>query len=212
MAMPQSRRNPYPSHNWLLPLVSAATPVAPDAERWFHAAAEAALAGDLLARDALFAAFKPRFERSIRRIQRRWREQTREATIEADDIAQEAYLVFVDLLDEWRPGESISAHLSGQFHWRLDNALRVWRKPAPIRFAKPPAEPVIDVEMMDLIDAIAPKLERETKLLLLWRVRERLTFAQMASRAGISVRTIQRRWDGLINELAREGLVGAANG
>ena len=146
---PRAHRNPFPARNWLLPVAPPASHVAPDLERFFHAAAEAALAGDLLARDALFAAFLPRFERSIRRIQRLWREQLREDAIEPEDIAQEAYLVFVDLLDCWSPDESISAHLSGRFYWRLKDATRIWRKPALVRFSVlaivPADEPALDV-------------------------------------------------------------------
>jgi DNA-directed RNA polymerase specialized sigma24 family protein len=201
--------NPFPARNWLLPVAPTAEQVTLEIGRYFQDAAEAALAGDLLARDALFAAFLPRFERSIRRVQRLWSEQIREAAIEPEDIAQEAYLVFVELLACWSPDEPIAAHLSGQFYWRLNDAMRAWRKPSPVRLATLAAAPaddrVLDVEMLALVDEITANLAPEVRRMMLWRVSERLTFPEMAKRASVSVRTVRRRWDQLVQELARAG-------
>jgi DNA-directed RNA polymerase specialized sigma24 family protein len=203
--------NPFPARNWLLPVAPPTEHVTPEIGRFFQDAAEAALAGDLLARDALFAAFLPRSERSIRRVQRLWSEQIREAAIEPEDIAQEAYLVFVDLLDCWSPDEPIAAHLSGQFYWRLNDAMRIWRKPSPVRLAAlavvPADDHVLDVETRALVDEVTANLAPEITQMLLWRVSERLTFPQMAKRAGVSTRTVRRRWDQLVLELARGGLL-----
>jgi DNA-directed RNA polymerase specialized sigma24 family protein len=205
----RAHRSPYPARNWLLPVAPPAEHVTPEIGRFFQGAAEAAVAGDLLARDALFAAFLPRFERSIRRVQRLWSEQIREAAIEPEDIAQEAYLVFVELLDCWSPDEPIAAHLSSQFYWRLNDAMRVWRKPSPVRLAAlaviPADDHVLDVETQALVDEITANLAPEITQMVLWRISERLTFPEMARRAGVSIRTVRRRWDQLVMEIVRVG-------
>lgn len=211
-----SSPKPAPLRNWLLPVAPLSERVSPDVDRFFSEAATAARAGDLLARDALFAAFLPRFERSIRRFQSIWTgqsRQSREDAIEPDDIAQEAYLVFVDLLDAWHPDESVSAHLTGRFYWRLNDVIRGWRRQRTRQFlAALAVSPVggsieIDNEIAELIDAIAVNLDAETKQMLLWRVGERLTFPQIAQRAGVSRRTVRRRWELMVKELTRTGVL-----
>ncbi len=193
---------------WLLPLVPRLDPIFPEIDRILGTAARAALSGDTAARDALFAAFQPRFERSIRRCQRVWAGQSRQSmvedAIEAVDIAQEAYLVFVDLLDTWPGGGSLSAFLCARFPWRLHDATRTWRRPtaanlALVRVNAHRAED--DSELTALLDEVSADLHPPARELLRWRVFERLTFADIARRTGVSTRTVSRRWGELVNEL-----------
>ena len=198
--------SPAPSIVWLLPLVPSATPIPPEIDRLLARAARAAITGDASARDALFAAFQPRFERSIRRCQRCWDGRSRntvEHAYERADIAQEAYLVFVDLLQTWPGGGSISAFLCARFPWRLNDAIRSWRRPgragdAP---ATVPDRSGDDGELAGLIDEITADMPVLTREMLRWRVFERLTFAEIARRAGVSKRTVNRRWDEFVIEL-----------
>ena len=43
--------------------------------------------------------------------------------------------------------------------------------------------------------------------MVLWRATERLAFPAMAKRAGVSTRTVRRRWDLLVKELVRVGVL-----
>ena len=207
MSSTSAAPKPPPSIVWLLPLVPRLAPISPEIDRVLGKAARAAVSGDAAARDALFAAFQPRFERSIRRCQRVWAGQSRQSVvedaIEADDIAQEAYLVFVDLLQTWPGGDSVSAFLCARFPWRLHDATRTWRRPgaslALVRVSAGRAED--NHALAALIDEVTADLDPSTRDMLRWRVFERLTFADIARRAGVSKRTVSRRWDELMVEL-----------
>ena len=197
---------------WLLPVVPRMESISPEIDRVLGRAARAAITGDASARDALFTAFQPRFERSIRRCQRLWDSQSRnsiEDAIEPDDIAQEAYLVFVDLLQTWPGGDSVSAFLCARFPWRLNDATRAWRRH---RIAVSTLTTIAhrderDDKLAALIDELTADLHPSMREILRWRVFDRLTFQEIARRAGVSKRTVNRRWDDLIVELGASGLM-----
>jgi len=197
---------PAPTLVWLLPVVPRLEPISPEIDRILGKAALAAIAGDVSARDALFTAFHPRFERSIRRCQRLWTGQSRQSiedAIEPEDIAQEAYLVFVDLLQTWPGSDSVSAYLCARFPWRLNDATRAWRRPR-IQIAGATLRPdsaLEDTEVAVLIDELTADLQPGMREMLRQRVFERLTFQEIARSAGVSKRTISRRWEGLVREL-----------
>jgi RNA polymerase sigma factor (sigma-70 family) len=206
MSVPEAAPNRPSSLVWLLPVVPRLEPISPEIDRLLGRAARAAIAGDASARDALFTAFQPRFERSIRRCQRLWDGQSRggiEDAIEMDDIAQEAYIVFVDLLQTWPGGDSVSAFLCARFPWRLNDTIRSWRR------RRAAVSPLVVVEtgkrtddLTALIDEIAADLQPGAHEMLCWRVIDRLTFAEIAQRLGVSKRTVNRRWDELVSDLS----------
>lgn len=198
---------------WLLPVAPVSGLVSADADRLFAEAAHAAIAGDVFARDALYAAFEPRLEGSIRRCQRIWLGQSSrsiEDVIEPADIAQEAYLVFVNLVNEWRGDASVTAYICGQFAWRLSDAVRAWRPRRPGNPTESSIELVTDGsaeanEALAMVNALLGQLTESSAEMLRWRVVEGRTFQDIARLAGTSQRTVSRRWRSALDDVRRLG-------
>lgn len=87
--------------------------------------AVAARRGDVAARDLLYRSLQNRLHR-IGWVLRPWPDTADETGIwERDDVRQESWLVFVDLLRAWNEEGSFVAYLLARFAWRLrDRILR----------------------------------------------------------------------------------------
>lgn len=204
--------DPFPHRAWPLPVVPVSGAVPPVLDHILGDAAFAALAGDAIARDALFAAFRPRLGWSIRRCQLIWSGQSNrfvEDAIEPNDIDQEAYLVFAELIADWTPGGSFSAYVLGQFPWRMNRVLRRWRRQRGPRAVRSIARvidersPIEQAELTVLVDALAARLDPTDADLLRRRVLDDASFDDIAKRAGISRRTLHRRWRAIADLVER---------
>lgn len=120
--------------------------------------------------------------------------------VEADDAAQEAYLVFVALVAEWRGPEPFAAFLFGLFRWRVRDALRRLRPRRPDALTPAPFEPAdaraLWHERESELAAFAEALPEGERVVFVLRVRDGLTEREIAARLGSSVtpRTVGRTW------------------
>lgn len=196
----------------LAPLLAADAPLSGEIERRLTALALAARAGDGGARDALYHAFAPKLDRMLgrcrglawaaagpRRDGRPW---------ELDDLAQEAYLVFVDLLAEWSGEGAVGPYLLAHLRWRLRTA---WNGLAAPRRREAAITPRLADLLADgsaaadeatvLLETLAAALPPPDAAMLLMLVRDGCSPAVVARRLGVSRRTVDRRWGALVRRL-----------
>lgn len=130
------------------------------------------------------------------------------AAIDPDDATQEAYLVFVALVAEWREREPFAAYLFGLFRWRMRDALRRLRPRRPDVFG--PA-PLLAADARALwheheseLAAFAESLPAVERVVFALHLRDGLTEREIAARLGITPRTVSRTWRGTLRRL-RDG-------
>lgn len=205
---------PLPRFAPLVPLVTADAEITPDLDRVLTAAARAARGGDADARNALYFALEPKIARFATRFRRRgWASGH---AWDYADVTQEAFVVFADLVAGW-PGEGAFApYFLDLFPRRLGGAVRLLDGPRPdlagreagadstVLRADPAAATALLVEVTEGLDPIDARI-------LLWRVRDRATFGEIAARLRLNRRTVCRRWHTLLGEL-RPLLAGARTG
>lgn len=192
----------------LLPLMPAQGPVPDDIDRALTAAASAAKRGDLASRDALFGAVEPRVSRVVRRCAALMHCR-RGGVVEPDDIAQEAFLVFLAVLDRWPERGSFVAYFLAAFPHELRHAARrlTWSRTRETPLGTAASEALIDdgtaageAAMAMLVD-LANSLGEPDRSILLRRVRDGAPMAAIARELGISRRSVQRHWTRLVQSL-----------
>lgn len=196
-------RGPQP----LVPVLPLSGAVPAEMDATFRALGRLAAAGDFAARDALYAAFAPRLDHWVRRAQGSCMRHGFDPAIDPEDIAQEAFLVFADLVNTWDGRGSMSGYVIAYFPWRLSNAIRRMSDPRQHRSldARPTAlltdGTVSGDEAGALLTAIAAELpDREGRILLL-RIRDGLTWDQIAERIEVDRRTALRDWKTIVLRL-----------
>lgn len=232
MARTNDPRHPHPAHLRLVPPPPAATPLPPVVpllapNRAVTAAQDALLTrlarrarrGDREARDLLWRAFGPKLEPALRRGGRMaWRPgwaRRDGRPWELDDLRQEAWLVFAELVDDWNEEGSFVPYATAYFPWRLRRAMR--RLEPPRRGARLACASRIatdergldDVEGAALLEAIAAALPPADADLLRMRVGEGASVTDIACRLGVTRRTVARRWS-RVQRMARRLLRDAA--
>jgi RNA polymerase sigma factor (sigma-70 family) len=234
MARTNDPRKPHPSHLRLLtppvrtsplppvvPLLRPDQPIPPAQEAKLSGLARRARRGDRGARELLWRAFGPRLEPALRRCggmtwQRNWARRDGRPW-ELDDLRQEAWLVFSDLVDGWNEEESFAGHVNAYFSWRLRDAIRRLEPPrhaVPLVYAARIASSgggVRDTEYDELLTMLAAALPPGDADLLRMRIVEGATVADIARRLGVSRRTVARRW-ARVQSVARRLLHDAARG
>jgi RNA polymerase sigma factor (sigma-70 family) len=195
----------------LAPVLDAATDVAPAVDRVLTAVAFDARGGCVAARDALYAACEPKISRFVRRYRSYSCGGGRGPAIDPDDLAQEAYLVFVNLVAGWPGGDSFCAYFLGHFPWALRNAVRRLaleeRRSIPFSYV-PGIHYLADgsaaaEEAVALLDAIAADLPDADGHILVWRIRDGESFGAIARRLGVNRQTVFRAWERIVAELGR---------
>ncbi|MDQ3411728.1 MAG: sigma-70 family RNA polymerase sigma factor [Chloroflexota bacterium] len=161
--------------------------------------------GDRRARHALYRALAPSIERMVGGCAR----LTRAADCprrdgqpwDREDLAQEAYLVFCDLLRAWSGEGPFSPYLFAYFPWRLRNAWRRLRpdRPRGLTLLQPRLDLVIDesalaAEAKILLETLAADLPDVERVILLAHVRDGLTLTEISLRLGLKPRQVGRRW------------------
>jgi len=212
-------RNPLapvapPAQPILLPLVGVNDELLPAFERTLGPIVERAQAGDLAARDALFASFQPKIMRFVRRIRVPFVPDGARGLWERDDVAQEAYLVFLGVIESWPPAIPFGRYFLANFPWRLRDAVYrgVARRGVPPRtvavtFDGPgwtdsvADDSAPDVETRILIEALAASFEPPLDDILRLHILDGLTLTATAERIGISRRTITRHWHSILVRL-----------
>lgn len=187
----------------LIPLLRPDTPISAAEDARLTALAHRAHDGNTGARDLLWRAFAARLEPSIRRCgyvtwQVAWAKRDGRPWA-LDDLRQEAWLVFVDLVAHWEGEGSFIPYISSHFPWRLRQAMRrlgPLRQSVPLGQAEEHAssEPDDDPEIEALLAAIAERLAPSDVLVLDLRVRLRLSLEEIGVHLGVNRRTISRQW------------------
>lgn len=205
-------RNPLapvlpPPQPTLLPLVGVNDEILPAFERTLQPIAERAQAGDRDARDALFASFQPKIMRFVRRIRVPFVPDGDRGLWEREDVAQEAYLVFLGVIESWPPALPFGRYFLANFPWRLRDAVYrgVARRGVPPRtvavvFDAPgwtdriADDATATTETRVLIEALASSFEPPLDDILRLHILDGLTLTDTAVRIGIGRRTVTRHW------------------
>lgn len=186
----------------LLPEIGADDVILPTFEQTLGSFAMRAQLGDRIARDTLFHAYLPKLNRLMRGIRPPYAPDGAEGIWSRDDVAQEMYLVFVDLVEAWAGDVDFTAFLLSRFAWRLKDAVfRGIGKPAtpprwsavPIREASLEAA-VAEPEGADALDMVLDGLPEPFAAILVAHVLEGRSKAAIARELGISRRTMVRYW------------------
>jgi RNA polymerase sigma factor (sigma-70 family) len=173
--------------------------------------------GDREARDLLWRAFGPRLEPALRRGGRMawqpgWARRDGRPW-ELEDVRQEAWLVFSDLVDDWNGEGSFVPYAMAYFPWRLRRAMRRLEPPrrsAPLACAarvETDERELDDAEGAAVLEAVAAVLPPGDADLLRMRVAEGASVSDIACRLGVSRRTVARRWS-RVQRAARRILAG----
>ncbi|MGH2561357.1 MAG: sigma-70 family RNA polymerase sigma factor, partial [Thermomicrobiales bacterium] len=185
--------------SWALPVANPTETIPPSLERRLTAAATAAQEGDLAARDALFAAIWPKLDRQTRQFARgRWGTLAGRAWEQAD-VAQEAYLVFAELLADWPRQTSFPTYLLGHFGWRLHSTMRRLHGSAP-RTVRLDGRLLLTDDSAQaeraraLVGAMAADLDPVDGRILLLFVLNGESIGAIAHRLQINRRSVHRRW------------------
>jgi RNA polymerase sigma factor (sigma-70 family) len=184
----------------------------PALERALEPVARRALAGDWAARDALHAAFEPKLMRFVRRIRVPFAPGGTAVGIwERDDVMQESYLVFVDLVANWTPGIPFGRYVLANFPWRLRDAIHrgIGKRNLPPRSfgitpeeqAAVPDDTAIAAEHLALIDVLGWSLEPPLDAVFHLRLVDQLTMQEIADRLGVSKRSASRHWRNVLVRL-----------
>ncbi|CAA9555467.1 MAG: hypothetical protein AVDCRST_MAG49-2875 [uncultured Thermomicrobiales bacterium] len=193
-----------PTTRALPALAGSTAAVAPEVDRALTAAAMAARAGDREARDALHAALAEKIGRFVARYRHGWGD----GAWDADDVAQEAYLVLVELIDGWPGGESFVAYFLSRFPWRLRDAVRRLAGPRPV--SAPPDDSALTLVVdgsaaaetaRALLGTLAADLPEPDRTILWRHIGEGERFGVIATSLHLDRRTVNRRWQALVAEL-----------
>ena len=207
----RSGRRPKPASSTIAPLAlvpDGTGAIDPNREAALTRLALAAQAGDRTARDALYQALTPILIRMIgatvrltrtadcpRRDGRPW---------DQEDLRQEAFLVFSDLITAWSGEGPFTPYLFAYFPWRLRNAWRRLRPERPQSAATGAARPDLAVdpsavadEARVLVEVLASRLPAGERTILLAHVRDGVTLAEVGRQLGLRPRQVRRRWQAI---------------
>lgn len=159
-----------------------------------------AQAGDRSARNALYLALRPRIASSIRKLRYsgNWSGSEGRSWF-FDDLEQEAFLIFCELVEEWNPEPPrFAGYFFSRLPWRLRDRLRSWSgttlratQPLPLdALCDDIADPaIVRVMLESLLAAIDSDEADVLRLRFIDGMRER----EIAIALGISTRTVRRR-------------------
>ena len=198
----------------LLPVVGEDDELPPAFERTLAPIAERAWSGDRAARDALYAAFEPKLMRFARGIHVPFAPAGSSAIWDRDDVRQEAYLAFLDVIASWTPPIPFGRYVFAHFPWRLRDVVYrgVGRPAVPFRLAPVEGEQVdmlgddsaAAAEARIMLESLASSFDPPYDDILRWHIGEGESMLTVAGRLGCSRRTVTRRWRELLGLLRAE--------
>ncbi len=203
-----------PSFPPFLPVMPERGPVPDDIDRALTAAAYAAKQGDLASQNALYSALEPRVHRVVRHCAA-YVQCRRDGVVEPDDIAQEAFLVYLTVLGRWPARGSFVAYFLAAFPHDLRHAARKLigtTRAGQLSLdaaASAVGTPLLDdgtvaaAEAAMLLEHLANRLGEPFGTVLLRRVRDGASMAVIARELGMSRRSLQRHWSALLGDLRR---------
>ncbi|HEU0115955.1 MAG TPA: sigma-70 family RNA polymerase sigma factor [Thermomicrobiales bacterium] len=188
----------------LAPLVGAGDPIDDRREPLLADLARRARLGDRPARDALYAALRPKIERFVTAFQRRafaaGGPRADGRPLDFDDLAQEAFVVFAETLAAYDGQRPFGQHFLAVFPWRLRDAWRRLIAPARQTIPLAPSHALLDDpspaadEARLLVETIAADLGEPDSAILCLRMLDGLTLNETAAGLGLSRATVCRRW------------------
>jgi len=195
----RSLARPRRAHAPVAPVVGSGDTISPELDRALTDAALAARAGDRAARNALYFALEPKIAAHVARYRRLLRERL--PLWEPDDLAQEAFLVFAELVTEWPGDGTFAPFFLRRFPLRLHRAVRQLEGP---RFTRVSAsryrlelladESAAAAEANALLAALAARLDPLDARILVGRILERESFTALSRRLRLDPQMLRRRW------------------
>ncbi|HEV2129383.1 MAG TPA: sigma-70 family RNA polymerase sigma factor [Thermomicrobiales bacterium] len=196
----------------LVPVILPDAELGPALERRLLPTVTRANAGCREARDALHLAFRPKLQRFVRRITVPRAGQDTVGLWDIDDVEQEAWLVFDELIRQWTPDRPFGRYVLATFPWRLRDA--VYRGIA--RAGVPPRMTTVPIgerewlqdgsaaadEAHVLLDALAARLPALQGTILRRHVGCGETLTEIARDLDVSRSTVTRQWRALRDDLA----------
>jgi RNA polymerase sigma factor (sigma-70 family) len=189
----------------LLPVIGADDVILPGFDDTLGSFAMRAQEGDTDARDALFFAYLPKLERLMAHVRPPYAPTGMTGIWDRDDIEQEAWLVFVELVEAWSGDVSFTSWLLSRFAWRLKDVIRdgIGRPSIPPRrrevdmelaeLVPAPCEEMLP-EVSELVDRVVDALPDELAEALIGHMVHGKTKTRVAAEMGVSRRTMVRYW------------------
>lgn len=207
----QAARQPVPQPA-IVPIINAEDDLSPTLERRLAPTVHLAHHGDQQARDALFIAFQPKLSRFVGGIRAPRIHPDQTGIWDRDDVEQEAWLVFDELVRHWTPDRPFGRYILANFPWRLRDA--VFRGIA--RRGVPPRMTAVSIgdddwlhdgsatsaEAQVLLDALADRLPDMQGVILRRHVGNGETLTAIARDLDVSRRTVTRQWRAVRDHLA----------
>lgn len=189
----------------LLPVIGADDVILPAFDDTLGDFAIRAQEGDTDARDALFFAFLPKLERLMTHARPPSARNGMTGLWDRDDVEQEAYLAFLELVDGWSGDVSFTSWLLSRFPWRLKDAIRdgIGRPPMPPRQHAVGIEQaeLVPIELHDfapevreMVNRLMAGLPEELSRILVAHAIDGRTKTDIAKDLGVSRRTMVRYW------------------
>jgi RNA polymerase sigma factor (sigma-70 family) len=198
----------------IVPVVNAPDDLSAALERRLRPTVLRARAGCPVARDALYLALRPKLERFMRRVRVPMFGEDRTGIWDRDDVEQEAWLVFAELIDQWEPERPFGRYVLATFPWRLRDAIYrgIGRRGVPTRMALVPIEDhgglhdgsAAAEEASVLLGIIAERLPALQAEILRRHVGDGDTLTAIARDLELSRRTVTRQWRAVRDHLAGE--------
>lgn len=198
----------------LVPVVNAADDLSPTLERRLAPTVERAHLGDADACAALFIAFRPKLIRFIRRIHTPRTRPDQVGVWDRDDVEQEAWIVFDELIRNWTPDRPFGRYILATFPWRLRDAVYrgVARRGVPPRMTLVPIGDhdwlhdgsAASDEARALLNAVADRLPDIQGTILRRHIGDGDTLTVIARDLDVSRRTVTRHWRAVRDHLAHD--------
>lgn len=193
-----------PRQHLLLPVIGPNDVILPTFDQSLGDFALRAQAGDLEARDALYIAFLPKLQKMLGSVRPPFAPNGAEGMWNRDDIDQEGYLAFVELVDLWTGETSFTAYLLSRFQYRVRDAIQrgIARPSIPPRQVAVPLREAMEVpapyaqmpEVRPLFDDLLAELEPHLAHVVSRKVRDGASITQIARELGVNRRTVSRYW------------------
>jgi RNA polymerase sigma factor (sigma-70 family) len=187
----------------LLPMIGPFDPIPAPVDAALTGVARLAKRNDRDARNRLFLALQPKLLQLSRQV-RTWMLPT---TWDRDDLDQEAFVIFAELLEAWSGETSFTAYLLGHYGWRLRGAVRKARLAERLPIARAQMLPSIADdswaadEMRIALEEMASHFSGIERTILIARIGESEGFGVIAHRLGVSRKTVYRHWTSILAAL-----------
>ncbi len=163
------------------------------------------------ARNLLYAVFEPKIARFARRIRAPYAPPGSTAPWDADDVRQEAFLVFAALVADWPPTIPFARYFLSHYPWRLRDAVyrglaRRGLPPRTVAVALDRTHWLADgsaaaAEARAHLEAIAAALPPPRDEILRRHIGDGESLTAIARQLGLGRRTVTRHWAAILATL-----------